>query len=183
LGALYAGGLLLGWARAGWTPGAAGAPTARAWDLRVAATILITLLTSPHLPLYELTLWLGPGVLVWRALKGPGAGGQRPELAPPSPPRSAGPQAPNLARHPRPPAPGPQLPAPNLQRLRIPILAGGYLAGGLALAGALWTPVQLAALAAAVGGPGLWWLAGRLAPNETDSVEEQYLTPVTQDSE
>ena len=70
LGAVYVAGLLLAWGRGGWHPAATGTVAARAWDVRWAATILAALLTSPHLPPYELALWLIPGVLLWRALRG-----------------------------------------------------------------------------------------------------------------
>ena len=74
LSALTILGLGVAWRRGGWRPAGAAThpePAARAWDLRWAATILAGLLASPHLPAYELALWLVTAVLVWRALRRP----------------------------------------------------------------------------------------------------------------
>ena len=110
-------------------------------------TILAALLTSPHLPPYELALWLMPGVLVWRALRGGwglgvggwnGSGGENVKPAPPRLPYAG---------------------------LRMPLLVLGYAAGTLALplilGGVTW--FHLGGLAMIVGVPLLLWLAGRLA--------------------
>jgi hypothetical protein len=76
LSALTVVGLGVAWLRSGWRPAGQATlpgPGARAWDLRWAATILAGLLASPHLPAYELALWLVPAVLLWRALRRPAA--------------------------------------------------------------------------------------------------------------
>jgi hypothetical protein len=143
LGAIYVLALLAAWRRGGWHPALTGSAAARAWDVRWAATILATLLTSPHLPPYELALWLLPGVLIWRALRaGWGVGGWKgnDERAPP---------------------PAPRLPYAGW---RMPLLILGYAAGVLALplilAGVSW--IHLGALAMIVGVPLLLALAARL---------------------
>ena len=122
-------GLAWAWRRGGWAPGA-GTPAARAWDLRWAATLVVALLTSPHLPVYELALWLVPGVLVWRGLRAVAAGD--PAAAPPVQSRSW---------------------------LRLGLLVVGWLAGVLALPLARFSPLQVAVLAALVGLPLLLGLA------------------------
>ncbi|MCB9759627.1 MAG: DUF2029 domain-containing protein [Alphaproteobacteria bacterium] len=52
-------GLALAWWRAPWTPGA------RAWDLRLAASLAMGLLVSVHLFAYDLMLMLLPLAVVW----------------------------------------------------------------------------------------------------------------------
>jgi hypothetical protein len=145
LGAITVLGLLVAWRRGGWDPARGGTVAARAWDVRWAATILATLLTSPHLPPYELALWLLPGVLIWRALRagwGWGGGGwkENDERAPP---------------------PAPRLPYAGW---RMPLLILGYAAGLLALplilTGVAW--IHAGALAMIAGVPLLLWLADRL---------------------
>jgi hypothetical protein len=143
LGAVYGLGLVVAWLRGGWHPAATGTRAARAWDVLWAATILATLLTSPHLPPYELALWLLPGVLIWRAWRGgwglEGSGGDTADQAGVAPARV-------------PYAGG-----------RMPILIGGYAAGTLALVlilgGVLW--IHLGGAAMIVGVPLLLWLADR----------------------
>ncbi len=63
------GGLAWSWRRAAWIPGSEG------WDLRMAATIALGLVVSPHLYLYDLMLLLLPfGILyAHRAAPGPRA--------------------------------------------------------------------------------------------------------------
>jgi hypothetical protein len=140
LGAIYVLGLLWAWLRGGWHPARRGTLPARAWDVRWAATILAALLTSPHLPPYELALWLLPGVLLWRALRAGGGWTANGESA------------------------ASVLPRVPYSGFRMPLLMLGYAAGvvvlPLILVGGSW--IHVGAGAMILGVPLLLWLADRL---------------------
>ncbi len=150
LGAIYVLVLVAAWLRGGWHPTPAGT---RAWDVRWAATILTALLTSPHLPPYELALMLLPGVLLWRALRSGGWGGL---VILPLPEGEGARSVPLRAND--------QAPRLPYAGWRMPLLMIGYAAGTLALllilGGVSW--INVGGLAMIVGVPLLLGLADRL---------------------